>query len=69
MNTIDLTHAAWQKSSYSGGNKQNCVEVAENLAGAVAFRDSKHPSAGAHTVTLTTFRTFLTAVKHDRLSR
>ncbi|MFC8825345.1 DUF397 domain-containing protein [Streptomyces sp. NPDC057137] len=32
------------KSSYSGGNLgQECVEVARNIPGAVAVRDSKDP--------------------------
>jgi Domain of unknown function (DUF397) len=33
----------WRKSSYSGGNGGACVEVARNLPGAVAVRDSKDP--------------------------
>lgn len=28
MNAADLSHAAWCKSTYSGGNEGNCVEVA-----------------------------------------
>ncbi|MFD0023107.1 DUF397 domain-containing protein [Streptomyces sp. NPDC058382] len=32
------------KSSYSGGNAgQECVEVARNIPGTVAVRDSKNP--------------------------
>jgi hypothetical protein len=38
---MDLTEAAWRKSSYSGNNGGNCVEVASNLPGIVAVRDSK----------------------------
>ncbi|MEU7932440.1 DUF397 domain-containing protein [Micromonospora echinofusca] len=37
----DLTGAAWRKSTRSGGNGGNCVEVATNLPGIVAVRDSK----------------------------
>jgi hypothetical protein len=40
---IDLSHAVWQKSSRSGGNGGQCVEVARNLPGIVALRDSKDP--------------------------
>ncbi|MEU5482829.1 DUF397 domain-containing protein [Streptomyces mirabilis] len=36
---IDLTHARWRKSSYSGG-ANDCVEIAE-LGALVAVRDSK----------------------------
>ncbi len=40
---MDLTGATWRKSSYSSANGGNCVEVARNLPGAVAVRDSKDP--------------------------
>lgn len=36
---VDLTHARWRKSSYSGG-ANDCVEVAE-LGEHAAVRDSK----------------------------
>jgi hypothetical protein len=39
---VDLTHAEWQKSSRSGPNCDNCVEVAF-VEGAIAVRDSKRP--------------------------
>ncbi|MET8159499.1 DUF397 domain-containing protein [Sphaerisporangium sp. NPDC005289] len=38
---MDLDAAVWRKSTYSGGNGGQCVEVAANLAGVVAVRDSK----------------------------
>lgn len=40
----DLTRADWRKASYSGDNGGNCVEVARNLPGVVAVRDSKNPA-------------------------
>jgi hypothetical protein len=39
---MDLSSAIWRKSSYSGGNGGGCVEVACNLPGIVAVRDSKN---------------------------
>ncbi|MFD0883552.1 DUF397 domain-containing protein [Streptosporangium algeriense] len=42
----DLTNATFHKSSLSGGGN-NCVEVATNLPGLVAVRDSKNPSGPA----------------------
>ena len=39
-----LDGAQWRKSTYSGGNGGNCVEVARNLPGIVAVRDSKDSS-------------------------
>ncbi len=38
----DLSHAIWRKSTYSSSTGQNCVEVATNLPGVVAIRDSKN---------------------------
>jgi hypothetical protein len=40
---MDLTGATWRKASRSGNNGGNCVEVARNLPGIVAVRDSKDP--------------------------
>lgn len=37
----DLSQAIWRKSTYSSSTGQNCVEVATNLSGIVAVRDSK----------------------------
>jgi hypothetical protein len=42
MNSMDLSHAAWRKSSRSA-NGGNCVEVARNMPDIVAVRDSKNP--------------------------
>ncbi|MER7211038.1 DUF397 domain-containing protein [Streptosporangium sp. NPDC000239] len=41
-----LSNAEFRKSSLSGANGQ-CVEVATNLPGLVAVRDSKNPSGPA----------------------
>jgi hypothetical protein len=38
---MDLTGAQWYKSTYSGGNGGGCVEVARNLPGIIAVRDTK----------------------------
>jgi hypothetical protein len=39
----DLSHVIWRKSTYSSSTGQNCVEVATNLPGVLAIRDSKDP--------------------------
>ncbi|MGA5757774.1 DUF397 domain-containing protein [Nonomuraea bangladeshensis] len=40
---MDLSAAVWRKSSRSSDNGGQCVEVAMNLPGVVAVRDSKNP--------------------------
>ena len=45
----DLSQAAWKKSRASSMNG-GCVEVAANLPGIVAVRDSTRPDGGAHVV-------------------
>ncbi|WP_083471656.1 DUF397 domain-containing protein [Kibdelosporangium phytohabitans] len=42
----DLGNARWRKSSRSGGNGGQCVEVAL-VDGAIAVRDSKDPTGPA----------------------
>ena len=39
----DQIEPCWRKSSYSGNGGGDCVEVACNLPGVVAVRDSKNP--------------------------
>ncbi|MGI5152033.1 DUF397 domain-containing protein [Plantactinospora sp. CA-294935] len=39
----NLTGAEWRKSTRSGDNGGECVEVADDLLGVVAVRDSKDP--------------------------
>ncbi|MEU5301770.1 DUF397 domain-containing protein [Streptomyces noursei] len=36
----------WHKSSYSSGNPDNCVEVADNDPAAVLVRDTKQAGRG-----------------------
>lgn len=63
---IDLSQASWRKSSRSGQNNGACVEVADNLPGVVAVRDSKAPEDGAHVVGRRDFTAFLAEVKAGR---
>ena len=61
----DLSHAAWRKarsSSFNGG----CVEVAANLSGVIAVRDSKRPEGGAHVIGRAAFAAFLADAKAGR---
>lgn len=56
----------FRKSSYSGGQTQDCVEVADAPA-ATAVRDSKNPEQGHLLFPGAEWATFLYDVKHGRL--
>jgi Domain of unknown function (DUF397) len=60
---MDLTGADWRKSSYSSANGGNCVEVASNLPGAVAVRDSKDPHGPALLFTPAEWEAFTAGVR------
>ncbi len=55
----DLSRAVWQKSTYSGSNGGQCVEVARNVPGLVAVRDSKDTGGPVLVVTPAQWRAFL----------
>jgi hypothetical protein len=59
----DLTRAAWRKASYSGDNGGACVEVARNLPGVVAVRDSKDPAGPALVFSQDEWAAFMAAIK------
>ncbi|GLW07436.1 transcriptional regulator [Microtetraspora sp. NBRC 13810] len=65
---VDLTYAHWRKSTRSGSGN-NCVEVAGNLSGIVAVRDSKDPSGPALIFTPGEWRTFVSGVKAGEFDR
>ena len=62
MTEIDLSRAEWRKSSYSGQDG-NCVEVARNLPGLVAIRDSQAPEEAKLVVSQETWRAFLKGLR------
>jgi Domain of unknown function (DUF397) len=62
MTEIDLSRAEWRKSSYSGQDG-NCVEVARNLPGLVAIRDSKAPAGANLVVSQETWLVFIRGVR------
>ena len=61
----DLSQAVWRKASLSAYNG-GCVEVAGNLPGVTAVRDSKRPEGGAHVVEREAFARFLVDVQGGR---
>lgn len=60
----DLSRANWHKSSYSGGNGGQCVEVARDLPGVVVVRDSKARQEGTLIFSRTAWAGFITGVKY-----
>ncbi|BCJ38355.1 hypothetical protein Athai_58580 [Actinocatenispora thailandica] len=66
MPSPDLSRARWRKSTRSG-NSGNCVEVAGNVPGIVAVRDSKDPHGPALVVVPAAFAAFAAAVKSANL--
>ncbi|MFI6457340.1 DUF397 domain-containing protein [Streptosporangium amethystogenes] len=66
MISPDLSGAEFRKSSLSGGGN-NCVEVAANLPGLIAVRDSKNPSGPALTFSLTAWNNFLTGIRSGEI--
>ncbi|WP_326563994.1 DUF397 domain-containing protein [Micromonospora peucetia] len=65
----DLTDAVWRKSTRSGDNGGACVEVATNLPGIVAVRDSKDPDGRTLTLRPQAWSTFVNGTKHDAATR
>jgi hypothetical protein len=60
---VNIDRADWRKSSYSGDNGGNCVEIAWNLRDAVAVRDSKDPQGPKLVFTPDEWRAFAAGVR------
>ncbi|MET7375618.1 DUF397 domain-containing protein [Micromonospora arida] len=56
---MDMTGARWRKSTRSGGNGGDCVEVADNLPGVVLVRDTKNRDGGTLTFSPRSWRAFV----------
>ncbi|GAA3107589.1 DUF397 domain-containing protein [Streptosporangium carneum] len=67
MTAPDLSTAVFRKSSLSGSSNDNCVEVATNLPGLVAVRDSKDPSGPVLTFPPGVWSDFLRSIRHGHL--
>ncbi|TMR07048.1 DUF397 domain-containing protein [Actinomadura soli] len=57
---MDLSNVKWRKSSHSGSNSGDCVELAR-LVGAVAVRDSKDPDGAVLLVAAASLRAAIQA--------
>jgi hypothetical protein len=65
--TPDLSRAVWRKSSRSA-NGGNCVEVARNLPGIVAVRDSKDRGGPALGFAADEWQAFVAGVKRGEFN-
>jgi Domain of unknown function (DUF397) len=65
----ELSGAEWRKAARSTSGNGGCVEIAGNLPGVTAIRDSKRPEDGAHVVTREAFTAFLADLKDGRYDR
>jgi hypothetical protein len=59
----DFTGAQWRKSTRSGSNGGNCVEVADNRPGVVYVRDSKDPEGPVLSFEPDAWRAFIEDIK------
>ncbi|MEV0700778.1 DUF397 domain-containing protein [Saccharopolyspora sp. NPDC050389] len=64
----DLSSALWRKSTHST-EQGTCVELALNVPGVGAVRDSKAPDQGALVFRPAQLHGFLAAVKSGRFDR
>lgn len=62
------TLSGWRKSSYSGPDKDSCVEVLDGYLSAVPVRDSKVPHGPALVFPPADWSSFVSAVKDGNLS-
>ncbi|WP_326646806.1 DUF397 domain-containing protein [Streptosporangium sp. NBC_01755] len=69
MSQHSLANAIWRKSSLSGNGGADCVEVAANLPGIAAVRDSKDPLGPALVFSPDGWRTFIEGVKDGEFDR
>lgn len=59
----------WRKSSYSGNQGGNCVEVADLPDGGMAVRDSKDPEGSTLVFTPAEWAAFTAGVKDGEFDR
>jgi Domain of unknown function (DUF397). len=60
---VDLIEPLWRKSSRSGPDSPQCVEVATNIPGVIAIRDSKNPNGDILLFPAAEWRTFVQNIK------
>jgi hypothetical protein len=64
---LDLSCAVWRKSTRRSSSGQNCVEIATNLPGIVAVRDSKNPHGAFLAVSRSAWAVFVADIQNGQL--
>ncbi|MEU6850982.1 DUF397 domain-containing protein [Actinacidiphila alni] len=64
--TYDLSGAAWRKSTYSGGEGGECIEVADGFEGVMPVRDSKDPQGPVLVFPAAAWAAFVAGLKANR---
>ncbi|WP_210577860.1 DUF397 domain-containing protein [Streptomyces sp. GESEQ-4] len=62
----DLSTAIWHKSSHSGGDGSDCLEVTHDLPALVPVRDSKNPQAPNLVFRASAWSVFVNAVQRGQ---
>jgi hypothetical protein len=65
--TPDLSNAEWIKSTYSGGEGGQCIEVAPGIPGVMPVRDSKDPQGPSLVFPAEAWSAFVSAVRSGEL--
>ncbi|GAQ67199.1 MULTISPECIES: DUF397 domain-containing protein [Streptomyces] len=63
--SLDLSAAAWRKSTHSDGGDNNCLEVTDKIPGMVPVRDSKAPDRRPLLFTAGAWSAFVEGVAAD----
>jgi hypothetical protein len=61
---MDNSHLTWRKSTHSGGNGGDCIEVASIDKPLVAVRDSKNPDGPKLSLTPRGWQSFIHRVRN-----
>jgi hypothetical protein len=64
-----MTNPLWRKSSHSGTQQGDCVEVADLGSGLMGLRDSKHPDLPHLAVTSAALSALVARIKCAELDR
>jgi hypothetical protein len=65
-----MSNAGWRKSTHSGSQGGNCVEVGQAADGRMLVRDTKHHGRGpVHRYTTAQWRAFVTEVRNGQFDQ